>query len=133
MDSTTGIKFLTVDEYITGLPQAIQERMQDIRKIILKHAPGVEELISYNMPAYKLHSILVYFAAHKKHIGFYPMPSAIAAFKKELSLYKGAKGSVQFPHHEPLPLDLIEKIIKFRINENMEKATKKHEERGYGY
>ena len=90
-----------------------------------KAAPKAEEAISYGMPAFKLNGLLVWFAAYAKHIGFYPRVSAIAAFKKELSIYKGAKGSVQFPLDKPLPLALITRIVKFRAKENRERQKAK--------
>lgn len=88
-------------------------------------APEAEEKISYQMPTFALYGNLVHFAAHKNHIGFYPTPSGIEAFKEELSAYKGAKGSVQFPLDQPMPYDLISKIVKFRVKENVEKAESK--------
>ncbi|MBA2421832.1 MAG: DUF1801 domain-containing protein, partial [Chitinophagales bacterium] len=93
------------------------------RVIIRKAAPKAEETINYAMPTFTLNGNLVHFAAYKNHIGFYPTPSGIDAFKKELSLYKGAKGSVQFPIDKPLPWALITKIVKFRVKENLEKAV----------
>jgi uncharacterized protein YdhG (YjbR/CyaY superfamily) len=110
-----------VDEYIAAFEPAIQLRLQQLRQTIIKAAPKAEEVISYQMPAFKLHGMLVYFAGYKNHIGFYPGAGGIAAFKKELSAYKGAKGSVQFPHEKPLPLGLVSKIVKFRVKQNMEK------------
>ena len=114
-----------IDEYIAGFPKDIREILEKIRATIRKAAPEAEEAISYGMPAFKLNGYLVYFAAYKKHIGFYPVPTGIEAFKKELSAYKGAKGSVQFPLDKPMPLDLISKIVKFRVKENLEKAKTK--------
>ena len=115
----------SVDQYISSFPPNIQEILEQIRKTIKEAAPNVEEVISYQMPAYKLNGMLVYFAAFKKHIGFYPVSSAIAAFKQELSIYKGAKGSVQFPIDKPMPLELISRIVKFRVKESMEKVKAK--------
>ncbi|MFL0246111.1 iron chaperone [Candidatus Clostridium stratigraminis] len=109
----------TIDEYISLFPHEIQEKLKNIRKVIKEAAPGAEEVISYQMPAFKFHGILVYFAVFKKHIGFYPTSSGITAFKDELSKYKGGKGSVQFPLDEPIPYELISRIVKFRVNENM--------------
>ena len=120
-----GTKFKTVDEYIKAFSGATQKILQQVRKTIKEAAPKAEEVISYNMPAYKQDGMLVFFAAYDKHIGFYPTPGGIAAFKKELSVYKSAKGSVQFPVDEPMPLALITKIVKFRVKENMEKAVAK--------
>ena len=114
-----------VDEYIAGFDPAIKERLEQLRQTIKKTAPAAEETISYMMPAYKLHGMLVYFAGYKNHIGFYPGAGGIEAFKKELSVYKGAKGSVQFPHDKPLPLGLISKIVKYRVKQNLEKAKLK--------
>ena len=87
----------TVDEYMAGFPEAVQEILQAVRDTIISAAPKATELISYRMPAYKFHGVLVYFAGYKKHIGFYATPTGHAAFKKELAVYKEGKGSVQFP------------------------------------
>lgn len=111
------------DQYIIGFPESTQKLLQQLRTTIRRAAPDAEEVISYSMPAYKYHGILVYFAGYQHHIGLYPMASAIAKFKKELSVYKSAKGSVQFPLNEPLPVDLITKIVEFRIQENLEKLA----------
>jgi uncharacterized protein YdhG (YjbR/CyaY superfamily) len=111
----------TTDEYIAFFEPPLQERLQQLRQTIKKAAPAAAEVISYQMPAYKLHGMLVYFAGYKNHIGFYPGAGGIAAFKKELSVYKGAKGSVQFPHDKRMPLGLVSKIVKFRLKQNMEK------------
>jgi len=118
-------KFKTVEEYFSALPPGIKTKLEEIRKTIAKTAPGAEEVISYNMPAFKLNGMLVWYAAFKEHIGFYPRPSGIEVFKKELSAYKMAKGSVQFPIDEPLPLSLVKKIVKYRVKENQEEAKRK--------
>ena len=120
MEATSNTKFKTVDEYLSVQPENIRAILQKLRDTIKKSAPQAEELISYNLPAFKLQGMLVYYAAFKEHIGFYPTPSAIEAFKKELSSYKGAKGSVQFPIDKPLPLNLVTKIVKYRVKENLE-------------
>ena len=110
-----------IDEYIAQFPKEIKIRLEEIRAAIRKAAPGAEEAISYAMPTYKLNGNLVHFAGYKNHIGFYPTPDGIEAFKKEISKYEWAKGSVQFPHDEKLPLALITKIVKFRVKQNKEK------------
>jgi uncharacterized protein YdhG (YjbR/CyaY superfamily) len=115
-DSNSG--YQSIDGYISQFTPDVQEILQAIRKVIKEAAPEAEEKISYQMPAFAQHGILVYFAAHKNHIGFYPTASGIAAFKHELSEYKGAKGSVQFPLNRPIPFDLIRKIVKFRVEES---------------
>lgn len=108
----------TVNEYINAFPLETQKILTKIREIIKKAAPNAEECIAYGMPAYKLNGKpLVYFAAFKNHIGFYPTPRGIESFNEELSKYKHAKGSVQFLINEPIPLDLINKIVKFRAQE----------------
>ena len=117
-------QYKTIDEYIKMFPADIQIILEQIRQIIRKAAPEAEEVISYQMPAFKQNGILVYFAAHKNHIGFYPTSSGIEAFKKELSCYKGSKGAVQFPLDEPIPFDLVEKIVTFRVKENLAKKKK---------
>jgi uncharacterized protein YdhG (YjbR/CyaY superfamily) len=115
----------TIDEYIARFPKDVQAILEKVRTTIRKAAPGAEEKISYRMPAFAQKGILVYFAAHQKHIGFYPTSTGIAAFKKELSAYEGGKGSVQFPFDKPIPYGLIAKIVKFRARENLEKARAK--------
>ncbi len=117
---TTGIPENT-DEYIAGFPENIQRKLNDLRAAIRKAAPGAEESISYRMPAYKLNGVLVYFAAQKNHIGFYPTSSGVIAFKKELAGYKTSKGAVQFPLDKPIPLKLVSTIVKFRVKENSER------------
>lgn len=114
-----------VDRYIMDFPKETQALLEQMRNTIKKAAPKAEEVISYQMPAYKYHGMLVYFAGYKKHIGFYPGASGVKTFKKELSVYKGAKGSVQFPLDKALPLGLISKIVKFRLKENLEKEKEK--------
>ncbi|HEU4328077.1 MAG TPA: DUF1801 domain-containing protein [Roseiflexaceae bacterium] len=117
--------YQTIDEYIAAFPQEIQVKLQAIRETIRAAAPEAEERIRYRMPTFALHGNLVYFAAFARHIGFYPAPRGIEAFQQELARYKGAKGSVQFPLDEPLPLDLISRIVAFRVAENREKAAAK--------
>jgi uncharacterized protein YdhG (YjbR/CyaY superfamily) len=114
-----------IDEYIAVFPGEVQVILEQIRAAIKEAAPKATEVISYGMPAFKLNGILVWFAAYSKHIGFYPHSSGILAFKKELSGYKGGKGSVQFPIDKPVPLDLISEIVKFRLIEDMHKAKLK--------
>ncbi|MEP6675944.1 MAG: DUF1801 domain-containing protein [Ferruginibacter sp.] len=116
-------RFSDIDEYQSAFPAKKKAILKTIRKTIREAAPDAEEIISYNMPAFKLHKTLLYYAAHKEHIGLYPFSSAINAFKKQLANYKTAKGSIQFPFDEPLPLDLIKNIVRFRVKENMEKAA----------
>jgi uncharacterized protein YdhG (YjbR/CyaY superfamily) len=115
----------SIDIYISGFPQDIQSTLEEIRKTIRQAAPEAEEKINYGIPTFVFHGNLVHFAANKKHIGFYPAPSGIEAFKTELSVYKGAKGSVQFPIDKPMPLELIAEIVKFRVMENQERAKTK--------
>jgi len=114
-----------IDEYILEFPTEVQEKLKNLRKVIKESAPDAEEKISYQMPTFVLHGNLVQFAAHQNHIGFYPTPSGINAFKHELSEYKGAKGSIQFPMEKPLPYELISKIVKFRVDENIAKSKGK--------
>ena len=115
----------TIDEYIAGFPKDVQAILKKVRATIRKAAPDAEEKISYRMPAFAQKGALVYFAAHTKHLGFYPTSRGIAAFQKELSAYEGGKGSVQFPYDKPVPYGLIERIVKFRVKENLEKARAK--------
>jgi uncharacterized protein YdhG (YjbR/CyaY superfamily) len=114
--------FKSIDEYIATFPEEIQSILQTIRATVRAAAPDAEEKISYQMPTFFLKGNLVHFAAFKNHSGFYPTPSGIEAFKEELARYQGAKGSVQFPLDEPMPLDLITQIVKLRVAENLEKA-----------
>jgi uncharacterized protein YdhG (YjbR/CyaY superfamily) len=111
-----------IDEYIGMYPKEIQEMLQSIRRTIKKAAPSAEEAISYQIPTFKLNGNLVHFAAFKNHIGFYPASSGIQAFKQELSAYKLSKGTVQFPIDKKLPLGLISKIVKYRVQENYSKS-----------
>lgn len=114
-----------IDEYISDFPNDVQKMLKDIRATIKKAAPKAEEAIKYAMPTFVLHGNLVHFAAYKNHIGFYPAPMGIQAFKKELSVYEGGKGSVQFPLDKPMPLVLIAKIVKYRVMMNEEKFKAK--------
>lgn len=107
-----------IDEYIAAFPHEIQDQLQKLRETIRKAAPNAEEAMSYAIPTFRLNGNLVHFAAFKKHIGFYPGPSGIDAFRKELSTYDRAKGSVRFPIDKPLPLSLVSKVVKFRVKEN---------------
>ncbi len=114
-----------MDEYISLFPTDVQTILEKIRLTIKKAAPTAQETINYQMPTFTLHGNLVHFAAFKNHIGFYPTPSGIENFKKELSVYEGAKGSVRFPLDKPIPYALIGKIVKFRVKEVMQKAEVK--------
>ena len=114
-----------IDEYIAGFPPEIQEILEKIRLTIRKAAPKAEEAISYMMPTFKLHGNLVHFAAFKNHVGFYPAPKGIEAFKEELSAFEGGKGTVRFPLDKPIPYTLISKIVKFRVKQNLDKAAVK--------
>ena len=114
-----------IDGYIASFHREVQKIFEELRATIRNAAPEAEETISYGIPTFTLNGNLVHFAAYKNHIGFYPSPGGIEAFKKELSVYEGAKGSVQFPIEEPLPLSLVTKIVKFRVKENAERAKAK--------
>ena len=116
---TSKSQIKTIDEYISKFPKKSRDILEELRQVIKESASEAEETISYGMPAFKLNGKnLVYFAAWKNHIGFYPIPSAIEAFKMELFPFKQAKGSVQFPIDKPIPFDLVKKIVKFRVKEN---------------
>ena len=117
--------FSTIDEYIAQFPQDMQRTLQELRATIRAAAPDASEKISYQMPTFFLNGNLVHFAVQQKHIGFYPAPSGIEAFQGELVAYKGSKGAVQFPINAPLPLDLVRRIVEFRVAENLAKAPKK--------
>ena len=114
-----------IDIYIANSPKEIQDTLKKIRLTIKKSAPKAEETINYGIPTFTLEGNLVHFAGFKNHIGFYPTPSGIEKFKKELSIYEGAKGSVKFPLDKPIPYTLISKIVKFRVKENLERAEAK--------
>jgi uncharacterized protein YdhG (YjbR/CyaY superfamily) len=118
-------RFHSIDEYIATFPEDVQVILRDMRATIRAAAPDAEERISYQMPAFALNGILVYFAAFKNHIGFYPTSSGIEAFRQELSAYEGSKGAVRFPIGEPLPKDLITRIVRYRVAENLKSAAAK--------
>lgn len=119
------IKFKSIDEYISQFPSEVQEILEKLKSVIKQSAPDAVETISYQMPTFYQHGNLVHFAAFKSHIGFYPDSSGIEAFKEELSKYKGGKGSVQFLIAKPLPYELISRIVKFRVEENIQKKKAK--------
>ena len=117
--------YTSIDEYIATFPEDIQNILKELRAAIKATVPEAEEKISYQMPTFFLKGNLVHFAAFKNHIGLYPTPSGTEAFKQEISIYQGAKGSIRFPIDEPMPLDLIRRIVKFRVAENLKKAEPK--------
>ena len=114
-----------IDKYIAGFPPEIQKLLKQMRLTVAKAAPAAEEAIRYAIPTFILHGNLVHFAAFKNHIGFYPAPSGIEAFKKEVAEYEAGKGSLQFPLDKPLPLGLVTKIVKYRVAQNLEKSKSK--------
>ena len=118
--------FKNIDDYIGIQTPEVQILLEQMRQTIKNVAPEAEELISYNMPAFKYHGMLVYFAAYKNHIGFYATPTGHSEFKEELSIYKQGKGSVQFPLNQALSLELISRIVKFRMEENLKKVQLKN-------
>ena len=120
---TVKTTFKDFDDYFSQQTPEVQILLEQMRQTIKKAAPEAEEVISYNMPAFKYYGMLVYFAAYKNHIGFYATPTGHSEFKEELSIYKQGKGSVQFPLTKPLPLDLITKIVKFRVKENLKSKS----------
>lgn len=128
--ASAGHHFKTIDEYINMFPEDVQRILHELRRTIQEAAPEAEETINYQMPTFTLNGNLVHFAAFKNHIGLYPTPSGIEAFEKELSQYKSAKGSVQFPIDEPLPLPLIRRIVEYRVRENLERKQKKKSKKG---
>jgi len=113
--------FKTIDEYIATFPRNVQSILEELRQAIRDSAPEAEEAISYQIPTFKLNGNLVHFAAFRNHIGFYPTPSGIEAFKEELSDYKVSKGTVRFPMDKPIPFDLVRKIVIYRVKENLNK------------
>jgi uncharacterized protein YdhG (YjbR/CyaY superfamily) len=122
-DHQAGTKL--IDDYIAQFSPQVQDRLTALRKVILTAAPGAAQKIAYRMPTFVLHGNLVHFAAYGNHIGFYPTPSAIEEFRDELAQYKWAKGSVRFPLDEPMPLELIDRMVRFRVRENAEIAARK--------
>jgi uncharacterized protein YdhG (YjbR/CyaY superfamily) len=114
-----------IDAYIATFPKDTQKLLKEVRATIKKAAPKAEEAIKYAMPTFVLNGNLVHFAGYKNHIGFYPAPTGIKAFQKELSIYKSGKGSIQFPIDQPIPLTLIAKIVKYRVQQNIEKLQTK--------
>lgn len=123
-------QYKTIDGYIKTFPKDVQLILEKMRQTIQKAAPEATEAISYQMPAFKLNGNLIWFAAFKNHIGFYPIPSGIEAFKEEVSPYIAGKGTLQFPLDKPITYDLIEKVVIFRIKENLEKKKKYNVRRG---
>jgi len=121
----TKTNFKNIDDYISTFSKDVQDVLQEIRETIHKAAPEAEEAISYQLPTFKLNGNLVHFAAWKNHVGFYPSPSGTKEFQKEISKYAFAKGSIQFPLDEPMPLSLITKIVKYRVKESTEKMKAK--------
>jgi uncharacterized protein YdhG (YjbR/CyaY superfamily) len=125
MDKNPVNKITTIDEYIDSQSENIRETLEILRQTIRKAAPAAEEVISYQMPAFKFHGILVYFAAFKNHYSLFAMPSAIQAFKEKLSAYEVSKGTIRFPSGMPVPVELVAEIIQFKVRENLEKAAAK--------
>ena len=118
-----------IDDYIAGFPEEVQKILKKVRTTIRQTAPDAEETISYQIPTFKLNdTYLIYFAGFKNHISLYPAPRGAEEFKKELSAYEGGKGTVQFPLDQPIPYDLIKRIVKFKVKENQEKAKVKRKE-----
>ena len=117
--------YSTVDEYIALAEPKVKKALKDIRKTIKTTAPKAEEVISYQIPGYKYHGMLVFFAAWKDHISLYPAPWSAESLKKEMSFYEGSKGTIKFPIDEPMPLALIKKMVKYRVKENEERAALK--------
>ncbi|WP_373520962.1 iron chaperone [Aquiflexum sp.] len=117
--------FETIDQYIDSFTGDVREILQKIRKVVREDAPEASESINYGIPTFKLAGNLVHFAAYKNHIGFYPAPSGMEEFKKEVATYKTGKGTLQFPLDKPIPYELISKIVQFRVEEIKQKATKK--------
>lgn len=120
------IKFKNIDEYISSHPPKVKKLLKELRNTIKLAAPDADEVISYNMPALKFHGLLLYFAAHKEHIGFYPgNASTIEMFKKDLVTYKTSKGTIQFPLDKKIPVTLVKKIVKLRVGQNLERVKAK--------
>lgn len=119
----------TIDEFIAGFPESVQEILEKIRMTIRESAPDAEETIKYGIPTFTLKGNLIHFSAYKNHIGFYPAPTGIEKFRKELSVYEGSKGTIRFPLDKPVPYSLIKSIVRFRVKENMERAEAKRKKK----
>lgn len=126
---TEAHKFKTVDEYIATFPEQVRGNLEALRATVKQVVPAAIEVISYNMPAFKLHGILLYYAAYKNHIGLYPYADTIIFFEADLAAYKTSKGTVQFPLDKALPLGLIKKMVKYSVNENLQKEKAKKEKK----
>jgi uncharacterized protein YdhG (YjbR/CyaY superfamily) len=123
--------YKNIDTYIRAQPKEVQAALKTLRTTIKKVAPGVIETISYGIPTFKLNGTLVHFGAFKSHIGFFPGPTAIAAYKKKLAIYKTSKGTIQFPLSKPIPSSLVEQIVKYRVKENRVKGASKSSSSSY--
>ncbi len=135
METKSKLTFKNVDEYLTSQPYNVRSKLYELRQIIKKAAPDAEEVISYQMPGYKLHGMLVWFAGYKNHCGFYPTSTVLQVFKDQLAPYELSKGTIRFPIEKPLPVKLISEIVKFRVKENLDKklvkdAAKRSKTRG---
>ena len=117
-------RYSSIDKYIQSFPEDVQKKLTQIRLLIRKVAPEAQERISYRMPAFYLHGNLVYFGAHAHHIGFYPTSSGVTYFADELGHFRSSKGAIQFPMDQPLPIDLIRRIVEFRVAENSRKNVR---------
>ena len=117
----TAIKNETIDAYISSYDEVVQPILKELRRVIKEEAPDATEKISYQMPTFYLNGNLVHFAVQKNHIGFYPAPSGVAAFKEELTEYKTSKGAIQFPLTKPIPYELVRRIVRYRVEEAREK------------
>jgi uncharacterized protein YdhG (YjbR/CyaY superfamily) len=117
--------YKNIDDYIEKAPQEVQQKLRDLRAVIKSELPDAEERIAYQMPTFSQNGNLVHFAAFKNHIGFFPAPSGIENFRDELAKYKTSKGTVQFPLDEDIPMDLVREIVRFRLKENLTKASNK--------
>lgn len=126
---TTKTQFTSIDQYIKTFSKDIQQKLETMRKIVKEVAPEATEAIAYQMPTFKLLGNLVHFAAFKNHIGFYPIPSGIEAFKQELSEFATSKGGIKFPLDKPIPVELVKKIVTYRVSENMQKENEQNSEK----
>src|SRR5260221_11508368 len=122
---SSGRRPITIDEYIADQPLAIRPVMEKLRQIVNKNAPDAQEVISYGMPAYKLHGMLLYFSAFTNHYSLFAFPDAIIAFKDKLKGYELSKGTIRFPLDKPVPVKLITEIVKYKVNENLDKELAK--------
>ncbi len=132
METKQKIKFSTVDEYLAAQPEQVRTVLKKLRQIIKKAAPGAEEVISYRIPAFKFHGMLVWYAGFKDHYSLFPFAATLHVFKDKLKPYELSKGTIRFPLNKPVPVKLVTEIVKYRVKENLDKAQRKQDVKNKG-